>query len=166
MSIRWDYISELRPQTGLFQSPTWYLRMENHGGMILTRWNRRNLRQIYSSVTFSNKNSTCINPGTNASLRGERPAIIRLSHDTTNKLKWFCILILDSVDAKGCTVYLRSVQISPAFILWSLIFLSPDHSLPFPRMRPQRAVAKEPICSLRSCHCWGRMNSRYSLLQR
>jgi hypothetical protein len=35
LSMGWDYISELRPPTGLFLSPTWYTNMENHGGMIL-----------------------------------------------------------------------------------------------------------------------------------
>jgi hypothetical protein len=33
MSMRWDYVSELRPQTSLLFIPRWYKSMENHGEM-------------------------------------------------------------------------------------------------------------------------------------
>jgi hypothetical protein len=36
MSKVWDYVSELRPPTGLLLIPKWYMSMENHGGMIST----------------------------------------------------------------------------------------------------------------------------------
>jgi hypothetical protein len=44
MSIGRDYVSELRPLTGLlFILHRWYMGMESHGGMILTGENRRSL---------------------------------------------------------------------------------------------------------------------------
>jgi hypothetical protein len=36
MSMLWDYVSELRPPSGLLFIPRWYMSMESHGGMILT----------------------------------------------------------------------------------------------------------------------------------
>jgi hypothetical protein len=45
MSMGWDYVSELRPPTGLLFAPIWYVSIENHGGMILPGKYRRTLRE-------------------------------------------------------------------------------------------------------------------------
>jgi hypothetical protein len=59
-----------------------YMRMENHGGIILTEERRRTLRKTCPSDTLSTTNPTRSGPGANRSLRGERPATNRLSHST------------------------------------------------------------------------------------
>jgi hypothetical protein len=50
------------------------------GGMILTGKNRRTLRKTCPSATLSTTNLTCIDPGANPGLRGEKPATNDLSH--------------------------------------------------------------------------------------
>jgi hypothetical protein len=49
---------------------------------ILTGENRRTQRKTCPSATLSTTNHTWIDPGSNPSLRGERPATNDLSHDT------------------------------------------------------------------------------------
>jgi hypothetical protein len=36
MLMGWDYVSELRPPTGLFYPPRLYISMENHGGVMVS----------------------------------------------------------------------------------------------------------------------------------
>jgi hypothetical protein len=55
---------------------------ESDGGMILTGENRRTRRKTCPSATLSTTNPTCIDPGANPGLRGERPATNDLSHGT------------------------------------------------------------------------------------
>jgi hypothetical protein len=54
--------------------------MENDGGMILTRENRKTRRKICPSASLTTTNITWIYPDANPGLRGERPATNRLSH--------------------------------------------------------------------------------------
>jgi hypothetical protein len=51
--------------------------------MILTGKNRRTRRKTCPSATFCTTDPTRIGPEANPSIRGERPAIKRLSHETT-----------------------------------------------------------------------------------
>jgi hypothetical protein len=64
------------------------MSMENDGGMILAGENRRNRRQICPSATLSTTNPSCINPGANSELRGERPATNRLSDGTARPIQY------------------------------------------------------------------------------
>jgi hypothetical protein len=58
------------------------MSLESDGGMILTGENRRTRRKTCPSATLSTTKPTWIDPGTNPSLSGERPAINDLSHGT------------------------------------------------------------------------------------
>jgi hypothetical protein len=63
-------------------SSIWYLSMEKHGGMILTGEEREIREKTCPRATLSTINPTWTEPGTNSSLRGERPATSRLGHST------------------------------------------------------------------------------------
>jgi hypothetical protein len=52
MSIWCDYVSELRPPTGLLFIPRWYISMVSHGGMLLSWYNRRPRRKNLSQCHF------------------------------------------------------------------------------------------------------------------
>jgi hypothetical protein len=67
-------------------SPRWFMSMENDGGMILTRENRRTRRKTRPNSTLSTTNLTWIDPGANPGLRGEIPTTNTLSHGTANRL--------------------------------------------------------------------------------
>jgi hypothetical protein len=81
MSMAWDYVSELRPPTGLFFMP----QMINEFGEL--RWkdidmgNRRAWRKPFTSATLSITNPTWTNPGANPGLRGEGQATSRMCLD-------------------------------------------------------------------------------------
>jgi hypothetical protein len=45
MSVGWDYLSELRPPTGMLFVPRWYMSMENHGEMLCTGANSSCIHQ-------------------------------------------------------------------------------------------------------------------------
>jgi hypothetical protein len=51
--LEWDYVSELKPQTGLFSSARWYMSMENHGGIILREKNSLFIHQSYLAVLLA-----------------------------------------------------------------------------------------------------------------
>jgi hypothetical protein len=63
MSMGWDYVSELRPPTGLLLIPTWHMSMENHGGMISAGENSWFIHQIFL-VTLRADSSTSKAGGT------------------------------------------------------------------------------------------------------
>jgi hypothetical protein len=56
------------------------MKVESHGGMILTWENQRAQRKICPSATLSTTNPTWTDLGTNLSLYGERLATNCLSH--------------------------------------------------------------------------------------
>jgi hypothetical protein len=56
--MEWDRVSELRPSTAYCSFPRWYIRMETHGGMILTGENWRTRRNTFRSIALSTTNST------------------------------------------------------------------------------------------------------------
>jgi hypothetical protein len=126
-SMEWHDVSELRPPKGVLLIFQWYVSMDCHGGIILTEENRRTRRKIGPTVTLITTNSTSTEPGAIPSLRGERPAINRLSHGkaypvsllASNKFCIFCIYILSS-------------EISPLVSAssWSVLFIS-NQSLRF-----------------------------------
>jgi hypothetical protein len=62
--------------------PRLYEFGERRWNYILTGENRKTRRKTYPTVTLSTTNPTWVDPGTNPGLRGERPAINDLSHDT------------------------------------------------------------------------------------
>jgi hypothetical protein len=81
--MEWEYVSELRPPAGLlFISQVMY----GHGE---TQWKDTGRVKLKSSektcpsATSSTTNPTCIVPGANPVLRGERPAPNLLSHGKT-----------------------------------------------------------------------------------
>jgi hypothetical protein len=80
MSTGWDYISELRPITGLLlfipQST------ESHSGMILTGETRRTRRKTCPSAALSTTNPSWIDPGPNPGFSCECPATNDLSYGT------------------------------------------------------------------------------------
>jgi hypothetical protein len=70
------------------------------GGMKLTGENRSTRRKYCLSATLFTTNPTWTDPGSNPSLRGERPATNRLSHDTAMmycdkpvKVKWRNLIV-------------------------------------------------------------------------
>jgi hypothetical protein len=81
-------------QRAYYSSPKWYVSMKGNDGMILTWENLRSRRRTCPSATLSTTKLTWTIPGANLSLRSERPAINRLSHDTTfvtfHAVKKFC----------------------------------------------------------------------------
>jgi hypothetical protein len=76
----WDYVSELRPPTGLL----FILQMIYEYGEPRRNdtdgENRRSLKKACPSATLSITNPTCKDPGTKPGLFGERPTANRLSH--------------------------------------------------------------------------------------
>jgi hypothetical protein len=54
--------------------------MEHHGGMILTKENRRTRRRTCPSATFTATNPALTEPDANPGLRGDMPTTNRLTH--------------------------------------------------------------------------------------
>jgi hypothetical protein len=78
MSMGWDYVSELRPPTGLLFIPRCFMSMENHGGITLTGKPRKSKENMSQCQFVHHKSRMDTNPG----LHGERPENNRLSHVT------------------------------------------------------------------------------------
>jgi hypothetical protein len=76
MSMGWDYISELQPQTSPLFTPRWYMSVESYGIMILTGEKLRSLKKTCPSVTVPITNP----PWTNPHLCCERLVTNRLSY--------------------------------------------------------------------------------------
>jgi hypothetical protein len=77
--MEWDWVSELRPPTGLLFIPNLIYKYGESRLNDMAAENRRTRRETCPSATQSTTNPTCANPG----LCGESPATYRLSHGMT-----------------------------------------------------------------------------------
>jgi hypothetical protein len=92
MSIGWDYVSELLPTMGLLSVPQIiHMRVESHGGMILTGENQRSWSKPSPITTLSTINPT----RTKLDLCGERPVTNHLSLSMACCFSWpdNCIML-------------------------------------------------------------------------
>jgi hypothetical protein len=99
----WDYVSELRPVTGLLLISRWCISMDSHAGMIFAGDNQRKWRKTCPSATLPITNPTKTVPGANPGLRGERPATNRLSHGMDEQVN---LLLIIKLTTRGETVFL------------------------------------------------------------
>jgi hypothetical protein len=77
----WNFISELRPPTGMLFIPRKNMSMESRSGMILTG-ETEELWQTCVNATLSTTNRTWTDPSGNPGLSDERPATNFVSHGT------------------------------------------------------------------------------------
>jgi hypothetical protein len=82
MSMGWDYVSELRPSTGLLFIPKMIHEYGESWRNDTDRKKQNNSEKSCSSNTLSKTNPIRIDQGATPGLRCERPATNRLSHCT------------------------------------------------------------------------------------
>jgi hypothetical protein len=107
MSMGWDYVSELRPPTGLLFFPRWYMSME-HWCNDTDRWKLKNSEKNLPIATLFTTNHRGTDLGANSGLRSDRPTTNHPSHGTAwHREFWTCIWV-----APG------------SYLSWSLVTLS------------------------------------------
>jgi hypothetical protein len=74
LSMKWDYVSDLRPQMGIFFIPQVIHEYGETCWNDSDRKNRRTLRKTVPVPLYQQKNPTWTEPGSNTDLRSERPA--------------------------------------------------------------------------------------------
>jgi hypothetical protein len=81
---RWSETMSLNcgHQLAYCSSPSWYMSIESHGGMILTGENQRTWRKTCPSATLAFTNPTWTDPGTDLGLSSEWSVTNRLSLGT------------------------------------------------------------------------------------
>jgi hypothetical protein len=119
---RWSVTMSLNCgyQRAYCSSPTWYVSMESHGGIIFTGENRRTLRKTCPIATLSTTNPTWTDLGAKTGLRGERQATDRLSHGTA-WIQAYCSL----VEIICLKIQRKSLNLSPS--RWSKLTLPGDY---------------------------------------
>jgi hypothetical protein len=82
MPMRWDYVSELRPPTGLLFIPQMIYECGEPRWIDIDRGKPKNLQKICPNATLSTINLTWADMGSNPDLRSDMPETNRLVYGT------------------------------------------------------------------------------------
>jgi hypothetical protein len=125
------------------------MSLESDGGM--TGENRRTRIKTCPSATLSTTNPTCIEPGANTGLCGERPATNDLSHGTA--------LLLALINYSRIILRVNSSKTTNAPIIRAIIALMMETEMVCETLVAEKVVVSNPIIK------YSRFTSRVSWLR-